>query len=165
MSGGLTTAWYREPWVWALIAGPALVVVAGAFTVFLAIRSDDGVVADDYYRQGLTINRVLHRQEKSQALAMAASVFFAADGRLVRVKVGGKAAPAAELKLMLVHATRSGRDQRITLKKTSDGSFEGQLRPLAPGTWRVVLEDDSAGWRLTGDCAADCAQLELRSGL
>ena len=32
--------WYREPWPWFLIAGPAIVVVASLSTAVIAVRSD-----------------------------------------------------------------------------------------------------------------------------
>ena len=54
-----TQPWYREPWPWILMAGPAIVVVAGFATLAIAVKTDDGLVADDYYKQGLAINRVL----------------------------------------------------------------------------------------------------------
>ena len=38
--------WYREPWPWILMAGPAIVVVAGIATAWLAVRSNDGLVED-----------------------------------------------------------------------------------------------------------------------
>ena len=38
--------WYQDRWPWFLIAGPALVVVASFVTLGLAIKSNDGVVAD-----------------------------------------------------------------------------------------------------------------------
>src|SRR4051812_31343236 len=41
--------WYREPWPWLLMSGPAIVVVAGCLTAGIAWKSDDGLVADDYY--------------------------------------------------------------------------------------------------------------------
>ena len=53
--------WFKEPWPWILMAGPAAVVVAGAVTIWLAFQSADGLVADDYYRRGLTINQELQR--------------------------------------------------------------------------------------------------------
>ena len=52
-------AWWRFPLVWMVIAGPAVVVVAGFVTLWLAIRSPDPLVAADYYRQGIEINRTL----------------------------------------------------------------------------------------------------------
>ena len=45
MSTG-TRPWYREPWPWLLMAGPAIVVVAGLFTAYLAVTSFDGFAVD-----------------------------------------------------------------------------------------------------------------------
>ena len=39
--------WYREPWPWILMAGPAAVIVAGAVTIVLAVASHDPIVAED----------------------------------------------------------------------------------------------------------------------
>ena len=58
--------WYREPWPWILMAGPAAVIVAGAFTIWLAVASADGLVAEDYYRRGLEINRELKREPQAR---------------------------------------------------------------------------------------------------
>ena len=39
--------WYRHPWPWILMAGPAIVVVAGLVSAFLAITTFDGMVAEN----------------------------------------------------------------------------------------------------------------------
>lgn len=51
--------WWRFPLVWMVIAGPAIVVVAGFATLWIAVRSPDPVVAPDYYRRGIEINQTL----------------------------------------------------------------------------------------------------------
>ncbi|MFZ1910379.1 MAG: FixH family protein, partial [Burkholderiales bacterium] len=66
--------WYREPWPWLLIAGPAAVVVASFYTLYLAIVSADGLVDGDYYKDGLAINRVLAREDAAERLDMAARI-------------------------------------------------------------------------------------------
>ena len=38
--------WYREPWPWILMAGPAIVVVAGFTTLVIAVRTADPIVSD-----------------------------------------------------------------------------------------------------------------------
>ena len=60
--------WWKYPLVWMVIAGPAVVVVAGFTTLWLAIRTPDPVVAGDYYRRGIEINEALAR-DKSLAPA------------------------------------------------------------------------------------------------
>ncbi len=44
--------WFRHGMVWMLIAGPALVIVAGVITATIAMRSPDPVLANDAYEYG-----------------------------------------------------------------------------------------------------------------
>jgi uncharacterized protein len=64
--------WYREPWPWILMAGPAIVVVAGCVTAFIAVTTSDGLVAEDYYRRGVEINRRLSTEERANLPAKQA---------------------------------------------------------------------------------------------
>ena len=55
-------AWYREPWPWILIAGPLVGRDRRAWPRrVIAVRSDDGMVADDYYKRGLLVNQRCRR--------------------------------------------------------------------------------------------------------
>ena len=44
--------WFRHGMVWMLISGPALVIVAGVVTAYIALRSPDPVLANDAYGYG-----------------------------------------------------------------------------------------------------------------
>lgn len=57
-------AWWRYGYVWLVIAGPAVVVVAGFYTLWLAISSPDPVLSENYYQQGIDINKTLENQSK-----------------------------------------------------------------------------------------------------
>jgi hypothetical protein len=61
-AGTVAQPWWKFGHVWMVIAGPAIVVVAGTATAWLAVRQPDPVVAEDYYRQGIEINRTLARE-------------------------------------------------------------------------------------------------------
>jgi hypothetical protein len=60
-----TPSWWRYGHVWLLIAGPALVIVAGLVTAWIAISHPDPVLSEDYYRQGLEINKTLREEDRS----------------------------------------------------------------------------------------------------
>jgi hypothetical protein len=63
MNQGFQSApWWKHGHVWLLISGPAAVVVAGLLTAWIAVASPDPLVAEDYYRQGLEINKQLARE-------------------------------------------------------------------------------------------------------
>ena len=62
---GTTQPWWKHGYVWMILGGPALVVVAGIPTVVIAVRTPDPVVAADYYRRGIELNKTLRAQDKS----------------------------------------------------------------------------------------------------
>jgi len=147
-----TQPWYREPWPWILMAGPAVVVVAGLVTAWLAVRSDDGLVVDDYYKQGLAINKTLGRSEAAVRLGVQAELRVS-DGRVIVILAN--AATRGTLSLRLTHPTRSGMDQSLTLAEVEPGVYQGQLHALPPGRWHVALEHRD--WRLAGDWTVPAA--------
>jgi hypothetical protein len=63
-----STPWWRHGLVWLVISGPAVVVVAGFVTLWIAMRSPDPVVTPDYYRRGIEINRTLAHKAQLPAL-------------------------------------------------------------------------------------------------
>lgn len=143
------TPWYREPWPWLLMAGPAIVVVAGIVTTVLAVTSFDGMVADDYYKQGLDVNRVLAREARAKALGVTAVLQFSEDRRRVRV-MQGAGEPAVSLRLTLYHPTLAGEDQVLSLAASSPGIHEGEMRAPRHARLRVRLEDIEGRWRIGG---------------
>jgi hypothetical protein len=156
--------WYREPWPWLLMLGPAIVVVAGVNMMVVAFRGADGLVADDYYRQGLGINRTLARDAKAASLGLAAALQLDRETSTVRIVVQGAAGDAPSLTLALRHPTRAAGDRSIPLARVSAGVYQGRL-PAAPDVaWRLQLEDGAGGWRLTGRWAAGMSAAALRHG-
>ena len=139
--------WYREPWPWILMAGPALVIVAGAVTTWLAVSSSDGLVADDYYQRGLAINQELRRDQAALSLGITARI--EARGGVLRVRLTARGAAPEALFAQLVHSTRAGHDQRLRLPRVAPGVYETALPALPAGRWRMVLEDPRGEWRLT----------------
>ncbi len=147
-----TGPWYREPWPWILMSGPALVVVAGFVTLSFALMSQDGLVVDDYYKQGKAINQSLRRDQAAQQLLLRAWVDIDQVRDRVEVDVAGDGAALvdSQLKLIFIHATRSGLDRNIALRREA-GRYVGTLPALPAGKWHVLLEDGAKKWRLQHD--------------
>ena len=145
--------WHREPWPWILMAGPAIVVVAGIVTTVLAVTSSDGMVADDYYKQGLTINRVIERDARARSLGITAQVTFNEERDGVRVMLASNAPLPGALKLRIIAARRDA-DQAIELRHAGPALYEGRLTPPRGTHWRLALEDAAGTWRVTGDWKA-----------
>ena len=141
--------WYREPWVWGLMAAPAAALFGGVAMLWLALESADGLVAEDYYRQGLGINKVLAREEAARAQGISADLSLQED----RISVTLKGAQPEALFAHLVHATRAGQDLRVRLAPGKDGTYSATLPPLPAGRWRIVIEDPRASWRIAREAS------------
>lgn len=66
------------------------------------------------------------------------------------------------LVLTLVHPTRAGMDQKITLIRRASGEFTGELRAPVAGRWLLTLEDDDRRWRVSGAWHTDEDRVSLR---
>ncbi len=157
--------WYRQRWPWLLMAGPGIVVVASMVTLWLAATTDDAVVADDYYKRGLSINHRLERVDRAAALGLEAEADIAADGR-VRVALASPSADIdahpAVIVLGVAHATRAGLDRSAELVLGPDGTYDGRIEPVGPGRWLVSLE--TKAWRLPAvEIAGETRTLKLRA--
>ena len=141
--------WYREPWVWLMIALPASAVIAGMITIYLAIVSSDGLVEDDYYKRGKTINLELARDQVAADLELQAILGIHSQTRQVTVRLESRDQVQPErVSFLLLHPTRAGKDQRIELEPDGKGVYIGTAGPVEPANWHVQLE--TIDWRLSG---------------
>jgi hypothetical protein len=149
MTGQESKRWYQEPWVWLLIAFPLSAVIGGFFTLYLAIISDDGLVVDDYYKRGKTINRDLARDAAAARYHAEASLALDLSGNALRLKLGAiNGTWPGSVRLSLLHPTRAGKDQALVLPHGNEGNYRGRINELTQGHWYVQLEADD--WRLSG---------------
>lgn len=141
--------WYKQFWPWFIISIPALTVVAAMITIVIAVRSADGLVGDDYYKQGLAINQVLHRDTQAQLLGMEADVLFSPEGNVVEIRLSGERIPAL-ITVKFMHATIPELDQTVQLDALGQGIYRGPVMPFAAGKWYVNIESGDGDWRLSG---------------
>lgn len=152
-------AWYRHPWPWILISGPLIVVIAGFYTAYIAVVSYDGLVVDDYYKEGMTVNQTAHRERTAHELGLQATISQDMQRKLVRVVLSSPAPMVFPdtLKLDLKHPTRSGQDQSgllLQAEKTLSepllsATYSAGIPVFLSGRWRVALENEQRDWRLT----------------
>lgn len=62
MNGQDTKQWWKYGYVWLILGGPIIVIIASFITLNLALKTPDPVV-DDYYRKGSEINKRLETKE------------------------------------------------------------------------------------------------------
>ncbi|MFN2329676.1 MAG: FixH family protein [Chromatocurvus sp.] len=140
--------WYRQFWPWFLIVLPGTVVVAAIATMIIAVRGSDDLVADEYYKDGLAINRQLERDERARERGYSARL--AIDTGSVTVLT--EALPAmAELRLRLSHPMEADRDITIDLRRSGAESYTASLPVPVADNWHWLLDaGEDSDWRITG---------------
>jgi hypothetical protein len=153
--------WFRQPLVWMMIAIPLSSVLVGMVMLTVSIVSFDGMVADDYYKQGLQINRVLDRQQAASLAQLSGTLTLRdADTSLLLESAWDGLRFADQVQVNLSYATSAGKDVAFTMTRASGGSGREYLGPsllLPRGRWYVHVSADAtehmSGWRLSGTLA------------
>lgn len=162
-----TRPWYKERWPWFLMAGPGIVIVAGFITLWLAVVSNDGLVTDDYYKQGLAVNQSLQRDQQAGSLGLQGDVMRSGASLRLLLRADNDAGLPSEIVLKLAHPTRAGQDQLVKMTMEGPGFYSGKLAADVSGRWLVSIEDPAAKWRLQGEWQADSLEplrLTARAG-
>ncbi|ABR90298.1 Uncharacterized conserved protein [Janthinobacterium sp. Marseille] len=143
--------WYKHRWPWLLMLGPFTVVIAGIFTIWIAVTQQDALVVDDYYKQGKAINQDLRRDRVASNLGMHFSAYYDTDQQKLIGNVSSDARQAiGDISLRLIHATLPEKDISLSAKADAGGRFEISLPELTSGRWQVWIENRQRDWRLGG---------------
>lgn len=156
MQQTVSKPWYKEPWPWILAAGPAIVVVAGFVTFYIANTRGDTLVSDDYYKEGKNIELQLARDEAAVSHHIQAQVLVSPDNNQAKVLISGEFDPQETIKLLWIHPTQKQWDQSVVLSRDEGTSLSGDkatysahFEPLHPSNhWYVRVEDEKQQWRV-----------------
>lgn len=141
--------WYKQVWVWFVIAIPASSVVTGIILVTVATKNADDLVLDDWYREGRGTNRSMAAE--NLAADFGISVTASADDSATRFRFQATRDMIwpQQLTLLLRHRTLASEDREYSLNHQADGIY--QLDALLPaGNWHIRISSDDVGWRLAG---------------
>lgn len=176
-----TPPWYRQFWPWFIISLPATAVIASLYTVYIAFTNIDDLVNDNYYKDGLAINRHLAQDEMASQLGLEAVIvvdkisgeIFAdltysnlavpksnsseltsstSTSTPASTNVGGETNPPDQLELLLLHPMNQQRDTSLALTHISNGHYRADLNQLPQQRYYLRLQSvDGDLWRLNGE--------------
>jgi hypothetical protein len=152
--------WYKEPWLLLVVGGPLIVVCASIYTGILAWRGSDKVVAEDYYKQGLMINKDLQRDAKARELQVSAMISL--DLAANRLKMSLSANQVLPDTVQMSLASSGGKTtsvteviRRLPMKQVRPGEYEGDINAdsnFSIATGKLLhIKIETTEWRLTGD--------------
>lgn len=141
--------WYAQRWPWLLMLGPALVVVAGVITGWLAFARQDAMVVGDYYKKGKAINQELRRDRVASAMRLSLVARYDAPAGMLRGELSSFGRPlAAPLRIRLAHSTLPDKDLALEVQPDAHGHFAVPLPQLERARWQLVAEGGEGTWRL-----------------
>jgi hypothetical protein len=73
--------WWKEPYVWMVIAGPLSAVIACAITAAYILQGTDAVVSEEDYREGIAIIRAVKSAQPPMQPAHTARNHSATGGQ------------------------------------------------------------------------------------
>ena len=124
-----------------------VIILTNAVFITLAVRTFRGEDEARPYLQGVAYNHTLSRRAEQARLGWRASI---ADRRLPSGKVlltvdvtqpDGEPPQGLALVGELRHPADEHRDRALRFAETAPGHFETVLRDLAPGRWRMVVNN------------------------
>ncbi len=158
--------WYKYPLVWMMVLIPFSAVIMGVVMLWLAIDTDDGLVADDYYKQGLEINRVIIRDKKAAELGLSAIIKFDNNNKVIQLTFnkGALASFPDVLQLSFQHATRANSDVSVTMNHGINNQYIGNIKEtLTEGIWYFEINNDD--WKINARSRVQAKNtIELMSG-
>lgn len=140
--------WYKEPYVWMIIAIPMSAVIYGIFFLTVSITSYDGMVVDDYYKKGKEINRVLKRDKAALGHGLQAQLEVDQNALTLFLVSDKTYMPPPTLEISFFYATKAGLDKSTFVEQQQPGIYQGDIVALEQGRWNVQIEADD--WRLMG---------------
>lgn len=144
--------WYTQFWPWFLIALPGSVVIAGLSTLYIANRYSDDLVVDEYYKDGLAINKELGKQAAAQALNIEAGIVILE--RRAQIRLTGDRIPEI-LRLRFSHPLEADRDFSVALESVALGLYQATLPTNLSPNWHWILEPGTSDWRLDGSLTSN----------
>lgn len=141
---------YKQPWFWFVMTPLFMVFIMGFTMLYLSITTNDGVVADNFYKDGLAIKTRNQQDATAEALKLAAALTI--SGQQIQLELSGSLAlKPDQLTLQFIYPTKSSNDQVVTLVASDEG-YVGAMPEPVTGRFQVMLspivEDEQRMWRL-----------------
>jgi len=164
MQNTINTPWYKQFWPWFLIFLPATAVVASIATVILAVKNQDSMVVDDYYKEAMQINRNLSKIEFAKKSGLSAKLLTENNTLHLEINVlDNKLKLPPVVRLYFNHATQKNKDFSLVFIQAGQKNDNNQLTAiyaskknndvislLEKGIWYVRLVPVDKVWQLNG---------------
>lgn len=159
-----TRPWYKETWLWLVLAPLITVVIVSAILVTTAFNGADEVVKGKYHREGRMIYQDDSAETTARALHIQSDIDFDWQANMLIVQINREES-ISKLTLELLHPASALHDLVFNLRKRAPGMYVAALKKPPFERWSVRLvgrNQQDEVWRLEGKIDfSQSAQLHL----
>jgi hypothetical protein len=148
--------WYRQFWVWLVLAILGWGVVSSTITLSVALRNPPQMMTGDYQRLGKALVDTHARADRAEALGLSGLLGMKPDSWSLAVQAFDPTALPDTLLLLVQHPTDAARDRQLLLRRAADGSYGTGIESVPP-RGRIIVSDLEQSWWIS-------ASYELASG-
>lgn len=141
--------WYKQFWLWFMLIPLGILIMASFYLLYLAITTHDGVVVDNFYRDGK--GYAVRYEEDAFARAMQLQGNVQWQDNAIKVSLGGDLAPLPDvMELLIIFPTNDDFDVTVPLEHRGLGEYVGQLPSKVEGKRHIQLHplNTEQEWRL-----------------
>jgi nitrogen fixation protein FixH len=146
-----TPAW-KSPWVIAWVAGVLIVLGANLFMVFLAVQTNPGLVAEDYYDRGQDYEKTLFSKRANapdwHMRIGLPELLEAGDEIPVQFTILDRAGMPVQPDSVTFYAYRpsdASRDFSLPMRMESKGLYTTKAQFRLKGAWDILISVASGG--------------------
>jgi len=146
--------WYKQFWPWFLIMLPMTAVIGGIITIKIAIDNKVGLVKEDYYDEGLSINDQIARDQAAVQAGIKANLLFSdIDQQITLFLQGNLPQTVNKLTLTLSAPIDPNKDRTILLSSSNGQLFQSGIPAgeALSGRYYLELEPENKAWRIKGE--------------
>ena len=136
-------AWYRNPWVWLIIAFPVASILGGIATIIITSQNQPDMVIDDYYKEGKAINRELSLYQKAKELNIKMEIKIQSG----RIELKSNTEFPA-LKVKMAHSTLEDKDFEFIATPNAVGTLSTVVDESTDGKWIIFVMPMDESWKI-----------------
>ena len=146
------TPWYRQFWPWFLLTPLIMTVCLSSYMLRVAFTQDQSMVSDNYYKNGLAINRLMEDLSAAKKLGMTAQIRMDNEKLLLQLDANSPLPADVLPTLTFSHPVSRKKDVTLTLQAVGNQQFVASLPDLDQGKWYLDIESTKTqhmpAWRL-----------------
>jgi hypothetical protein len=165
MSEERQSPWYKQTWLWFVLAPLIAVMIYAPIFIYLAVTTSDGIVKEDYYKVARGLNIDHSREDAAREMGIQGRMMLDGLTGDVQIKLDSNTSLPDELQLSLIHPTHQKYDQVLRLRAVDrQGLYSGNLQGQLLGKRYVILEPLDQQWQIRLETTPPYEQSEYQIG-